>query len=302
MKLPPLKALHAFEAVARLGSVSKAAEELCVSQGAVSQQLRNLEDYLGRELFARGPNSIAPTEEGDAYARVVHRAFADIADATGNLDEARSRRDLTVSMGPGMAIRWVMPNLVDFHSAHPDINVVLDQSVGLVGFKNDGVDAAIRFSDGQFEDLDSVFLFHPCLYAVASPDYVDRRGRIESLASPVGHSLIDYQYRGKAIRSQHRHWEDVVTDDRVDLENALSVFPDEFQSFNAALQGRGVALFPDYLMEAELASGEIVHACEQPVPARFSYYFVWPAGVRPNPSRDAFRDWLLQSLAKYRDA
>jgi DNA-binding transcriptional LysR family regulator len=93
----------------------------------------------------------------------------------------------------------------------------------------------------------------------------------------------------------------VVTDDQFDLENLLSVFPDEFQSFNAALQGRGVALVPDYLIEAELASGEIVHACEQRVPARFSYYFVWPAGVRPNPARDAFRDWLLQAFGRYRD-
>jgi LysR family glycine cleavage system transcriptional activator len=301
MKLPPLNALRAFEAVARLGSVSKAADELCVSSGAVSQQLRNLENDLGRELFIRGPNSIRPSDDGESFARVLHEAFADIADAADKLRRSPSRRSLTVSSAPGMAIMWVMPRLGDFHSEHPDVDVVLDQSVGVVSFKNDGIDAAIRFSDGQFDALDSVLLFHPRLYAMASPDYLERHDRIDSLASPLGHRLIDHQYRGKTIRAQHVHWEDVVDDDRIDLEEVLSIVPDEFQVLNAAMQGRGLGLVSRHLVESELASGQLAIACPESVPARFAYYFVWPADARPSSARDAFRDWLLQSFAAYRE-
>lgn len=296
-----MKSLPAFEAVARLGSVSKAADELCVSQGAVSQQLRNLEDHLGRELFVRGPNSITLSDEGAAFARVVHRALGDVADAADSLSRFAQRRDLTISVGPGLAINWIMPNLADFYRQNPDINVLLEQSVGLVNFRNDGVDAAIRFSDGQLDDLDSVFLFHPRLCAVASPGYLEECGELASLANPAGHRLIDHQYRSRSIRSQHVHWEDVVADNLLDPEIPMLIFPDEFQSLAAAVQGRGIALLPRYLMEDELETGKIRLACAETVAARFAYYFVWPSQARPNPARDAFRDWLLRSFGRYRD-
>lgn len=301
MKLPPMNALRAFETVSRLGSVSKAADELCVSQGAISQQLRKLEDHLGCELFDRTPNSIALSESGETFAAVVQRALNDIAMAADNINAARGQRNLTVSMGSGIALRWLMPKLRDFYQRNPDITVVLDQSVRLVSFKNDGIDAAIRFGNGEFDDLDSLFLFLPQLCAVASPDYLAAHGELESLADPGDHHLIDYQYRSKEIRAQHVHWEDVVAEKRVDSDALLSIFPDEHQAFNEALQGRGIALVPNYLMEDELASGEVVIACPEPIPSRFSYYFVWPADARPNPDLDSFREWLYERLAKYRE-
>ena len=296
-----MNALPAFEAVSRLGSVSKAADELCVSQGAVSQQLRNLEDYLGCELFVRGPNSISLSDDGESFARVVQNTLGEIAEAADSVKQSSRRHELTVSLGPGMAINWVMPNLADFYRQNPDINVVLDQSIGLVNFRNDGVDAAIRFSDGNIEDLEYVFLFRPRLCPVASPDYLDENGELESLANPAGHRLIDYRYRSRSIRSQHIHWEDVVADNRIDPEIPMLIFPDEFQSLAAALQGRGIALVPRYLMETQLQAGQIRMANDESVPSRFSYYFVWPSEARPNPARDAFRDWLLQSFGKYRE-
>ena len=300
MKLPPMKALPAFEAVARLGSVSKAADELCVSQGAISQQVRNLEDHLGRELFERTPNSIALSDEGEVFAGVVQSALGDIAEAAERITTASSRSDLTVSMGQGIAIRWVMPNLGDFYRQHPDINVIIDQSVRLVSFKNDGIDAAIRFCNGEFDDLDSALLFHPRMYAAASPDYLEQYGELESLARPDGHRLIDHQYRSREIRSQHVHWEDVCADGRIDPQTEVLIFPDELQSSAAAVQGRGIALVADYLAYDEFESGRLRLACAESVPALFSYYLVWPADARPNPARDAFRDWLVQRFEKFR--
>ena len=106
MKLPPMNALRAFEAVSRHLSVSKAAEELCVSQGAVSQQIRNLEDHLGREMFIRTPQSFSLSEEGEAFAVVVQKALAEISVAAGEVTRTKSRRTLTISMSPNFAVKW----------------------------------------------------------------------------------------------------------------------------------------------------------------------------------------------------
>jgi LysR family glycine cleavage system transcriptional activator len=192
MKLPPMNALRAFEVVSRHGSVSKAAAELCVSQGAVSQQLRNLEDSLGRELFVRTPNSFELSADGEIFAAVVQKALMSIANAAGEFSGTETQRKITISMSPGFAVKWVMPNLGKFYDSFPDVTVAIDESIELVTFKNDGIDAAIRYCDGEFEGLDSVLLFHPHVYAVASPGYLAEHGKLESLAEPGNNCLIDH--------------------------------------------------------------------------------------------------------------
>jgi LysR family glycine cleavage system transcriptional activator len=300
MKLPPMNALRAFEVVSRHGSVSKAAAELCVSQGAVSQQLRNLEDSLGRELFVRTPNSFELSADGEIFAAVVQKALVNIANAAGEFSGTETQRKITISMSQGFAVKWVMPNLGRFYDSFPEVTVAIDESVELVTFKNDGIDAAIRYCDGEFEGLDNVLLFRPSIYAVASPEYIAAHGKLESLAEPGNNGLIDHYYNTKGIRAQHIHWDDLVSTHQIDPEISHIVLPDEHQSFNAALQGRGIALVPNYLMEEELETGKIEYANPEPVPGRFSYYFVSPEDARPNNALFDFRDWLVASFKKYR--
>ncbi len=302
MKLPPMNALRAFEAVSRHLSVSKAADELCVSQGAVSQQIRNLEDHLGREMFIRSPHSFSLSEEGEAFAVVVQKALAEIASAAGDVARTKSHRTLTISMPQNFAVKWLMPKLGGFYKEFSDISVALDQSIRLVTFKNDGVDAAIRFGDGDYDDLDSVLLFHPQMYAVASPTYIAENGKLESLAKPGKHSLIYSQHSSKEVRAQHIHWEDVVSEDLIHSDNQHVTYPDEYQAFNAAIQGQGIALITGHMIEEEIEAGIIEYANEQPTPARFSYYFVSPTDARPNSALIAFRDWLVGETKKYRNA
>ena len=299
MKLPPMNALRAFEAVSRHSSVSKAAEELCVSQGAVSQQLRNLENHLGREMFIRTPKSFTLSEEGEAFAVVVQRALADIALAAGVAARTKTCRSLTISVSPNFAVKWLMPRLGSFYEVCPDVSVAFDQSVDLVTFKNDGVDAAIRFGDGNFDGLDSTFLFRSRVFAVASPEYIAEHGELKSLSKPDKHHLIDYYYTSKDIRSQHIHWEDLVPGSLSDLDIQHEVFPDDNQTLNAAIQGRGIALIVEYLMEEELEKGTIQYVNDQFIPSRFSYYFVSPSDARPNCDLIVFRDWLVDNLKKY---
>jgi len=302
MKLPPMNALKVFEAVSRLGSVSKAAEELCVSQGAVSQQLRNLEDHLDRELFIRTPNSFKLSEEGETFASVVQRSLGEIAFAARGVSRTKTRRSLTISAGPSFAQRWLMPNLEKFYQSFPDVPVVIDKTLKLVTFKHDGIDAAIRFSDGEdgFDGLDNVLLFHPQIFAVASPAYIADRGMLESLAKPGKHHLIDGHYNLKEGGALHTKWQDVVSGNQIDPAVQYESFPDHDQTLNAAVQGRGIALLPSNLIEVEIESGKIEYANPESIPARYKCYFVWPADARPNGDLIAFRNWLVDSLKKYR--
>jgi LysR family glycine cleavage system transcriptional activator len=302
MNLPPMNALRMFEAVSRLGSVSAAATELCVSQGAVSQQLRNLEDYLGRELFDRTANSIALSDSGRAFAAVVQDALAEIALAAEDLRDQPELNQLTISTWQGFAIKWLMPNLGRFYETCPDVTVAIDESTRIVTFRNDGIDGAIRYGDGNFEGVESLLLLQPVLRAVASPEYLEQHGEMESLADPGHHHLIDHWYPEKELREQHIHWEDLVGEDVSKRENRYTRVPDERQSLTAALLGRGVALAMTNMIEEELAADKIRFAAPGSIPTRGAIYFVWSTDARPNPALEVFRDWLVESLAKYRDS
>ena len=301
MKLPPMNALRAFEAVSRLGSVSKAADELCVSQGAVSQQLRNLEDHLERELFIRTPNSFKLSAEGETYASVVQRSLGEIAFASREVARTKTRRSLTISAGPSFAQRWLMPNLEGFYQSFPDVPVIIDKTLKLATFKNDGIDAAIRAVDGDygFDGLDSVLLFQPQIFAVASPAYIAEHGMLESLAVPGKHHLIDGHYVGKDRGALHIKWHDVVSGNHIDPAVQYETFPDLDQTLNAAVQGRGIALLPNKLIEEEIKSGKIEYANSESIPALWKCYFVSPADARPNGDLIAFRDWLVDSLKEH---
>jgi len=302
MKLPPMNALRAFEAVSRLGSVSKAADELCVSQGAVSQQLRNLEDHLDRELFIRTPNSFKLSDEGETFAAVVQQSLGEIAIASQEVARSKTRRGLTISASPGFAQKWLLPNLEAFYESFPDVPVAIDNTNKMATFKNDGIDAAIRFSDsgGGFNGLDSVLLFHPQVFAVASPAYIAKHGMLKSLAEPGGHHLIDGRYKFKEGKALHLKWQDVASDNQIDSTGHYEFFPDINQAFNAALLGRGIALIPHNMVEEEIESGKIEYASPESVPARYKCYFVSPADARPNGDLIAFRDWLVDALKKYK--
>jgi LysR family glycine cleavage system transcriptional activator len=300
MKLPPMNALRAFEAVSRLGSVSKAAEELCVSQGAVSQQLRNLEDHLDRELFIRTPNSFKLSEEGETFASVVQRSLGEIALAAREVARSKTRRGLTISASPIFARNWLIPNLKEFYESFPDVPVVIDKGLTMATFKNDGIDAAIRFNNGKdgFDGLDSVLLFHVQIYAVASPAYIADHGKLESLAEPGTHRLIDGTYSLKT-GGVFTKWQDVVSGNQIDSTVQPETYTDYDQILNAAVLGRGIALLPVRMIAEEIASGGLEYANPEPISTPINCYFVSPADARPNSDLIAFRDWLVDSLKKY---
>ena len=195
-----------------------------------------------------------------------------------------------------------MPKLGDFYQLHPGVSVVLDESQQLVTFKNDGFDGAIRYADGQFDNLNSDLLITLKIYAVASPAYTSKYGRLESVASPQGHHLIDYYYDSKIISSQHVHWRDIVDGDLAEIEHEHLVCPDGVQSLTAAVHGQGIALVPMFMCETEIASGELELLSDEVHEHHNRYYFVSPTEARPNQALDGFRDWLREISRAHRDA
>ena len=301
MKLPPMNALRAFEAVSRHGGVGRAAEELCVSQGAVSQQLRKLEDYFGKELFERSANSLCLTEEGEEFAAVVQQSLQQVATAASRINREKSRHTLRISASPTVTSKWLMPKLGQFYEAHPGVAVILDESLELVTFVNDGFDGAIRFADGNFENLNSDHLITIKIHAAASPAYIEKFGRLESIENPLGHCLIDSYYDSKKYSSQHIHWDDIVVGslDEIDVEHL--VYPDVLQALNAAVQGQGIALVSTFQLEAEVDAGNLEILSDEIFEYKSGYYFVTPKDARPNPELDDFRDWLLEISRAHRD-
>ncbi len=296
-----MNALRAFEAVSRHGSVSRAAEELCVSQGAVSQQLRNLEDYLGKALFHRNANSLELIEEAEIFAEVVQQSLKQIAEAATAVSRVSSQHTLRISAPPTLIFKWLMPKLGDFYEIRPGVSVVLDESLELVTFKNDGFDGAIRFAEGEFDSLNSDLLIALKIHAVASPAYIEKYGRLETITNPRGHHLIDYYYEAKSISSMHIHWNDVVEGDLEDMDIEHLVYPDGMQSLTAAVHGQGIALMPMYLCEDEIEAGELELLSDQIFEYRSRYYFVWPTDARPNQALDDFRNWLLEISRVHRE-
>ena len=134
---------------------------------------------------------------------------------------------------------------------------------------------------------------------MASPAYIAEHGKLESLAEPGKHRLIDAYYDSKKARALHVRWEDVVSGHQIDPETHVEVFPETDQTLNAALLGRGIALLPGNLIEEEIDSGIIDFANPEPIPAPYKCYFVSPANARPNSALIAFRDWLVDELKKF---
>src|SRR3954452_13313141 len=191
-RLPPLNSLKAFEAAARSESFTRAAEELCVTQGAVSQQVKALEATLGLKLFARERQRLAITDAGRDYLAVVRDALDRIAIGTERLVQRQSSGVLTVSTSPDFAAKWMVHRLFRFAEAYPDIDLRLSASLHHVDFAREDVDVAVRHGDGNWPGLDIVRLSSEELFPVMSPKLVNTRNGISRPADLLNFPLLHF--------------------------------------------------------------------------------------------------------------
>lgn len=288
--LPSLNALRAFEAAARLGSFTRAAEELHVTHAAVSRHVRGLEARLGVLLFRRLHKAVVPTEAGRRYQARLTEAFDRIVAATEEI-AADARERLTLSVEPGFATRWLVPRLGRFYAGHPGIELDLDPTTRIADFRREPVDLAIRFGPGGWPDLAAVKLADAMAFPVCSPALLAAGPPLARPADLAGHTLIHDE-----SRRWWATWLEFAGAPEVDAGRG-PMLRDASLVLDAAAAGQGIALGDDLLAGDDLAQGRLVSpfAWRQPVGA---YWLVWPGRRKPGPAAEAFRDWLLTELGR----
>ncbi len=283
----PLLALRAFTEVGRHGSIKRAAAALGVTSGAVSQQIRLLEERVGLPLFVRGRQRMALTEAGARVHPGLLTAFDQIESSLRILEAARGRKTLTISTVPAFAASWLVPRLGRFTQGHPDIEVRVEAAAGLVDLHRDRVDIALRHGLGSYPGLQSAPLMAPVLLPVASPALLAAGPPILAPADCLAYPLLQ-----DGDRADWGLWlaaHGVAEDPRAERGTALE---DDYLLIRAAAAGQGLALVPQEYAREEIAAGRLALALDKPWPARFAYYVVMLPETGQRPEAAAFVAWL----------
>ncbi|MEN3147660.1 LysR family transcriptional regulator [Neorhizobium sp. IRAMC:178] len=292
--LPSTSALAAFDSVARLGSFSGAAEELSLTQGAISRQVSGLEEQLGIQLFDRTSRGVSLTSAGAEYAKVVASALSQIRSASLQVMTKRHSDQLNLAILPTFGTRWLMPRIPQFVARHPEITLNFATRIGVFDFDRDGIDMAIHIGQPDWSGAECTFLMDEMVAPVCSPAFL--------ASHPIrkGEDLMRLPLLHMASRpGAWNHWFESL---------GVSGTPSQgmrFEQFGSVAQAciasLGVALMPLFLIDSELATGQIVEAFPHQVTSPSAYYAVAPVSKRDFRPVVAFRAWLLEEVGRYRE-
>lgn len=287
-RLPSLNALKAFEAAARHGSFTKAAEELFVTQGAVSHQVKGLEAELGIRLFQRERQRLIITEAGRSYLEIIRDAFDRVAAGTERLLQRQSAGVITVSTSPNFAAKWLVHRLGRFAELHPGVDLRVSASLHHVDFAREDVDLAIRHGDGHWPGLHVARLCAEALFPVCSPQLLNDPGRpLRTPADLQHHVLLHLNSRDDWAKWLQAAGVEASDDARGPVLNQASM------AIDAAVDGQGVALARTALAAWDLIAGRLVRPFPLDLPVPYSYWIVCPKATANLPKIAIFRDWLL---------
>lgn len=288
--LPPLNALRAFEASARLSSMQRAAQELSVTPSAISQQVQNLEQWVGFPLLERRARQVQATAEGRAYLAAVSAAFDQIAAATEELSAGRVPRSICITCTPGFAVQWLVPRLQQFQDQHPDIDVRIDASTRLLDLRIEQVDLAVRHGNGRYPGLVSEKLLDDELVPAVSPRLISGKMRVRKPADLLRHRLLHIE-----TRDDWRLWF-AAQGMEVDWRRG-PLLVDTAIGVQAAVAGKGIILVRRSLVGDELAAGRLVAPLPQGLSKGMAYHLVYLPENMAQPAVRAFRAWLLQAIS-----
>lgn len=286
--VPSLSALQAFETAARHGSFTRAAEELDLTQGAVSRQVAMLEEMLGVPLFERVRQRVTLTAAGSAYAEDVRQALSRIASATLSAMAYRGAGGpLALAILPTFGTRWLIPRLPRFFAAHPEVTIDFATRIRPFDFARDQLDAAIHAGEEPWPGAVMHPLMGETLVPVSSPSLAEEL-HLHRPADALGAPLLHQATRPLA-------WSDWFAAQGLATDKARA--GPSFEQFamvaQAAAAGLGLAILPRFLIEEELRSGQLVIVFDRPIESRRGYWLVYPEEKRHRPALVAFRDWLL---------
>jgi LysR family glycine cleavage system transcriptional activator len=297
-RLPPLNALRAFESAGRHLNFSRAADELSVTPGAVSQQIQNLEDYVGASLFKRTSRGLLLTDSAQTALPALREAFDRLAEAASLLTAAVDGRRLTLSAPPSFAAKWLVPRLGGFEAAHPQVDVWLSADMALVDFASTDVDLAIRYGAGPYPGLEAIRLMGESVLPVVSPELM-AANPVHSPADLARHVLL---HDGSPVADEScPDWVMWLAARGVRGFDA-SRGPRFNQSslvIEAAVAGRGVALAKRALAQDDLDAGRLIVAMPINTSVDFAYYVVHPKAKGRLPQVKAFVGWIKAEAAAH---
>lgn len=287
-RLPPLNALHTFEAAARHLSFTRAAEELFVTQAAVSHQIRTLEEHLAVKLFRRAGRRLLLTDQGQALLPWVRDGFAALGRGVAAVRTHSGTGILSISVMPSFASNWLVARLGRFHALHPEIEIRLTTTARLVDLAREDFDAAIRYGEGDWPGLSAERLMCEELFPVAGPQL---KGGARPLADPADlaqHTLLHVL----DDMDDWRLWLHAAGVEGIDPQRGPK-FDTLALALQAAANGAGLAIGRAQLVAEDLAAGRLVRPFDLDLPSACAYYWVVSDGTVDQPKVRAFRDWLF---------
>jgi LysR family glycine cleavage system transcriptional activator len=291
-RLPSMNALKVFEAAARHESFTRAAEELCVTQGAVSHQVKALEIELAVKLFIRQPQRLVLTGAGRDYLIVVRDALDRIEEGTNRLLERQNSGVLTVSTSPNFASKWLVHRLGRFAEEYPDIDLRVSASMHHIDFAREDVDVAVRHSDGAPSGLAMTQLCAEELFPVCSPELLRGSHPLRTPADLANHPLVHLDNRRDWSK-----WLEAAGVGNLDVSRG-PVLNKASMVIDAAVDGKWVALARTGLAAHDLINGRLVRPFPLALPVPYAYWIVCPKATAELPKITTFRDWLVREAAE----
>lgn len=284
-RIPPVQCLLTFEALARLRSVTQAAEEQCVTPSAVSHRVRQLEELLGVKLFGRADFSL--TTEGSEYLAHVREGLASLQRFPSS-DVAPGKRKLRVAVTPTFARSILMPRLKSFTDAYPEIDLTLQVSIPLLDVVAEDADLTIRFGTGRYADVEHVCLFKDAITPLASPAYIREHGPFEATQDLA---------KAKLLKSPLEPWRTWFAAHQLDWPEPAdgSSFNDIGLMCDAAAAGMGVALVRLRLGAPWISNGALERIFDHDTPSPHAHYLCWRTGALDRWEVAAFADWLKKA-------
>ncbi|AGO54208.1 HTH-type transcriptional regulator PerR [Serratia plymuthica 4Rx13] len=287
-RLPKLSAILAFETAARTGSLARAADSLALTAAAVSQQIRQLEQHLGIQLFIRAKSGVTLTEQGADYLAYVQEAFETLRVAQQHVDRQRGQETLTIFALPALASKWLNPAIGDWLARQPQVDIRLHATHAAVDFAASAADFALCFGDQDYPLLEKVRLFQDGVQPVCSPQ---RQAAGDWARQPLIH--VDWGKESQFLPGWHEWFTaaGLPPPQRRGLTYNLTSL-----AIDAAVAGHGILLGQQSLIQRELANGTLVPLAETVLPLSKPYYVVYPQRTLDKPKAAEFLTWL-QNLA-----
>ena len=283
-RIPPLNWLRSFEAAARHLSFTAAGEELALTQAAISQHVKSLEQYLGNSLFVRMPRSLRLTDHGRAYHRRIEPILEQISQDTEEIFGLHTSNQITLRVNVAFSVFWLAPRLSDFLEKHPKILLRINNPVWSLSEMEDGADLEIRYGTGDWSNLRVDQLTEEKIFPVCAP------GSVRSISKALDKALLIHVI---GYRDGWTEWCKIAGRPDVDARKGMQC-DNSLMAFHTAINGSGVAIAHSSLVQSMLDDGQLARPFKESLPAKESFYLVSPQKTPASRACETFREWLLE--------